>query len=292
MARQSGMSFSSAEEFAQYLASSPGESPLGDMDPNKNKDASPETPSRTGKLASFISSVQAMSPTLSPQSSARTSRSPSEYSICSLEADEHPVSEFLDVQLITEDGTQIVHIGTSDVVHDEVRRLLRDKTCTCKIRDDCKIQIQYAGNHIEEGQTFEERHISENAKLDVFLIPKRFTGTIQAEGSLGLTLFIRHDAQTGHTSGVELGEVCGAALEAGFMGHDVLIEVDGVDISKKTFQEVQGIFLDVKSRQSEDNSSWEGLVLTVDRAYTAEELDEEKSGDDPDIDEEERNKDD
>lgn len=262
------MSFSSAEEFAQYLAKDSGETPLSDKDPNKNK-AGLDTPSRTGKLASFISSVQAMSPTMSPKSpQSRESRSPSEYSICSVEPDEHPSSEFFDVELITEDGTQLVNIGSSDMVHEEVRRLLRDPTSRRCLAEDCEIRIQYAGAHIGEKDTFEECQISENTKLDVFLIPKRFKGTIKAEGWMGLTLFIRHDAQTGQTTGVELGEVGGAALEAGFLGHDVLIEVDGIDIRKKTFPEVQGIFMEVKSSQSDD--SWQGLVLTIDRTYAPE----------------------
>jgi len=133
------------------------------------------------------------------------------------------------------------------------------------------MQISFGGDHIPEHACFRDYDMTNGSQLDVFFLPEKFKATIHGQGSLGLSIFIRHDSKTGRNQGIELGDVKGPAEVAGFLVGDVLVAVDQTDVRYSTLQDVQQIFSQVKVAQKQNPEGWKGLELTVERHWVVNE---------------------
>jgi len=304
----SGMSFSTPEEFALWINASEGSESSEQGEANEadetHERSPPPPPTAMGRIRDALEAISPVSSRSRAQSSVysrdgRASRSPSEYSMAalsttdvedgrgdggdippkdsrrnssrdsSLEPKRGPSSE-IQVYLCTEEGDMIARVMQQGAVHTQVRYLL-------EIEPEFKLMIVSDGKPVEDEETFDNIRMRHGGKLHVDVVPVEISGTILAKGtgSLGLSIHIMHEADTGVTKGIKLGEVSGPAEEAGFMVEDILRVVDGIDVQKKSLQEVQAIFADVVAEKSKDPEKWAGLSLTVQRRWIPPDYDSE-----------------
>jgi len=264
------MQFASAEEFALWVEQSEPKPPRGSDDSSTTSPRGRTSPGAEWTRPFEGALRRALQAATSPTSRrSRDSRSPSEYSACSTDAEDDDLSsrspDSIEVLLRMDYSVQrYIEVSPSEQIHSRVREALG-------LPSECRMHISFAGEHVAEEQaTFKNCGICSGNKLDVFFLPEVVQVHIAGSGSLGLSFHPRHEPD--HRSGVgegaglvELGKVEGPAARVGLMAGDVLIKVNSEDVRLKPIQEVQQLFGKIKAEQLRNPSDWKGCALTVER---------------------------